>query len=73
MEKPKYYELVDALVGMACQYMEDEHGMLNDDCVSAGEDALDILNRLGVVDGRRLVKEAFDIRWIKARFSDKRR
>jgi len=68
VDTPHKYELVDALVGMACQYLQavNPAGQLQDDMVSAGEICIDNLERLGLVKDRKLINEAFDIDYLEA-------
>lgn len=62
---PAYWELVDALVAMACQYLEGPDGKLDEGCVSASEHAVDVLNRLGLVRDGALVADAFNHQWLR--------
>lgn len=68
--RPAYWELVDALVGMACQYLEDADGQLDEGCVSASEIAVAVLQQLGLVKNGALVNDAFRYEWLKATFPD---
>lgn len=68
MQKPEYHELVDALTGMACQYLQRDDGTLDDDAVSAGEIGIDVLSRLGLIRDGKLINEAFNFDWMKAAF-----
>lgn len=70
MKKPEYHELVNALVGMACQYLEDNiDGNLSDNFVSAGEETIDILENLGLVKDNKIIPEAFDYNFLKDKYS----
>ena len=57
---PDYAELVNALVGMACQFLAEPGGTLDDYAVSGGQQAIDVLTRLGLVVNGKLTDEAFD-------------
>lgn len=66
--RPAYWEVVEALVGMACQHLEDSAGKLDRGCVSSDEQAFDVLERLGLVREGSLLPEAFDHEWLQAQF-----
>lgn len=66
--RPAYWEIVDALVGMACQHLEDADGSLDEGCVSASECAVGVLKRLGLVQDGALVSDAFNHEWLQEKF-----
>lgn len=70
MSKPKYYELVDSIVGMACQYLEDSNGELDDHAASAGENTIQILEELGLVKDNKILSEAFNLDYLKSTFGE---
>jgi len=53
-----YVEVVDALVGMAWQYLEDIHGKIDHGFMSAGENAECVLNRLGLIQDNEIIEKA---------------
>ena len=64
---PSYVDMVDALVGMACQYMGC-NGQIDHCGDQASETALEILTELGLVKNNELIDEAFDREWLEQRF-----
>lgn len=50
MDKPTYEELVEALESMALQYLTYVDGSLTHNFRNAGEEALPLLERLGIVE-----------------------
>ncbi len=70
MSKPKYYELVDSIVGMACQYLEDSNGELDGHAASAGENTIQILEELGLVKDNKILSEAFNFDYLKSTFGE---
>lgn len=68
--EPTRYELIDALHGMVCQYLENGDGTLRCDSVSASETAIDCLTRLGLIHDNKLIDESFDNRWMLAQYGD---
>lgn len=66
---PEYYELVDALVGMACQHLSTgDNDELDDLGVSAGEICIAKLNDLGLIENNRIINNAFDVSWLEREF-----
>ena len=68
-KRPEYWELVDALVGMACQHLQGMDEELDDGAVSAGEDAIDVLTRLELVVDNKIVPDAFRSDCLRERFA----
>ena len=66
--RPEYWEVVEALLGMACQYLEDADGKLDEGCFSASEGAVDVLTRLGLVQEGALLDDAFNHEWLREKF-----
>jgi len=53
MNKPTNVEVVDALMGMAIQYLEGSDNKVHCDYVSASEHCIDVLERLQILkDGQ---------------------
>lgn len=67
---PKYWELVDALVGLACQRLTGINGELDTSSASGDEGAIDALTALGLVEDNKLISEAFNYEWLQERFGD---
>jgi hypothetical protein len=64
MDKPTEIELVDALLGMACQYLEDSKGFLQCDYVSASEQCIDVLTRLELIKDGKIIGDAYNYEWL---------
>lgn len=67
---PAYWEVVQALLGMAAQYLEASDGSLNTHCASAGEETVEVLTKLGLIKEGKLIHEAFDWQYLKKRFPE---
>jgi hypothetical protein len=65
-----YRDLVEALVGMVCQYMCAEGGYVDPYPVSSDEQAYAVLDALGLIRDGELICEVFDQEWMQRRFGD---
>ena len=54
MSRPTEIELIDALAGMAVQYLQERDGKIHCDYVSASEVCISLLARLGLLTGGEL-------------------
>ena len=65
MDKPTELELVDALLGMAVQYLTNNNGIVHCDYVSASEDYIDVLERLGLIIDGHIIECALNNVWLE--------
>lgn len=64
MGKPTELELVDSLIGMACQYLEGPDGDIECDYVSASEQCIDVLSRLELIKDGKIIGDAYNNEWL---------
>lgn len=69
-EPVAYHDVLNALVGMCDQYLTMHDGHLDHMFMSAGENALEVLEKLELITGEfgKIIPEALDENWIKNKF-----